>query len=231
MKKGILILVILFPFALHAQFAGWGRDFILNGEMEIVLKDGSRIHCNDVINGVKNTGNTGLDYRDIDYIFLIKTNVKGYTRYNRTLYKYINFKNKPKLVQVRLESPKLSFYRECPKMTGGAPDALGVFQPHGYTFRTFIVKSGDENASVLVLGKRRQNIPQIFPECKRLIQYQKDKSMRPYLSLEGIIYIYNGNCTEATPQDMENDKKAIKEAEQKSILEKYGYAAEDAAAN
>lgn len=219
MKKLLFLLVILFPVCIYAQYAGGtfsGKNYVLSGESEIILKNGESVTCKDKIDGTK-LGKTDIDYKDVDYIRLIKTNMSGFSKANGTTYKYVNIKNKPRLVLILAKSPKVSFYKERPKMTGGGYNAIGHFQPHGETYKVFMVKNGEENAQEVDFGKNMKNIAKIFPDCPRLIQYQKIKELRSLLSLQGIAYIYNNNCSNASPEDIKSDTEAIS----KIILEKY----------
>ncbi len=219
MKQKILFLfIILFPTIVSAQHAGGtfsGKSYVLMGESEIILKNGEKVICKDKIDGTK-LGKTDIDYKDVDYIRLIKTNLKGFSKTNGTTYKYVNIKNKPQLVLIIEESPKISFYKERSQMVGGGY-FMGHFQPNSETFKVFLVRNGEENAQEVDFGKNKKNIAKIFPDCPRLSQYQKDKELRSLLSFEGIIYIYNNNCSDASPEDIKSDTDAIS----KIITEKY----------
>ena len=199
-----------------------GKNYVLMGESEIVLKTGEKVITTDKIDGTK-LGKTDIDYKDVDYICLIKTSLRGggFEKANGSKYKYIDIKNKPQLVQIIYESPKISFYQERPKMTGGGYDAVGNFQQHGQTAKTFMLNNADGSVKEIDLGKNGKNIPKIFSDCPRLIQYQKDKNMRSLLSLVGIVYIYNNNCTEASPEDMQDDSEAIEKIRTGIYKERY----------
>lgn len=222
MKTTLILLFLTICLFMKAQHPGGGfsgKSYVLHGETEIILKDGSKVTCKDRINGV-DIGKTNIDYKNVDHIRLIKTSLKGFERANGSIYKFIRFKNKPQLVRVLEETPRLSFYVERPKMTGGGYNAIGQFQPHGVSARKiFMVKSGSDEAQIFDTGKNGKNIPILFPECPRLKQYQADNELRKMLSLLGIAYIYNNsNCEEANLKDIEKDKEGI-DAYIKSIEE------------
>lgn len=198
MKRLFFYLIIFIPSVLSAQHAGGtfsGSDFVLMGETEIVLKDSSKISSKDKIDGIK-IGKTNIDYNDVAYIRLVKTSLRGFESSNGSIYKYITVKNKPKLVKPIIETPKLSFYQERPKMTGGGYNAIGIFQPDGQKTKLFMIKDGAENAEEANFGKNFGNIPKLFPDCPKLLQYQKDKELRKQLTLTLICNIYNENCNE-----------------------------------
>lgn len=200
MKRLLFYVFVLIPSVLFGQHAGGtfsGSDYVLIGETEIVLKDGSKISCTDKIDGTE-IGKTNIDYKDVDYILLVKTSLRGFESHNGSIYKYIIIKNKPKLVNSIIETPKLSFYQERPKMTGGGYNAIGLYQTDGQKHRLFMIKDGAENAVEVKFGKNFKNIAKLFPDCPLLIRYQKDKKLRKELTLTMICSIYNGNCNEET---------------------------------
>lgn len=196
MKKLFFCLIIFIPSILLAQHAGGtfsGSDYVLLGETEIVLKDSSKISCKDKIDGI-DIGKTNIDYEDVAYIRLVKTSLRGYESHNGSIYKYIIVKNKPKLVNLIIETPGLSFYQERPKMTGGGYNAIGIFQSHGQKHKLFMIKNGAEDATEVDFGKNFKNIGKLFPDCPELLNYQKDKELRKRLTLTMICAIYNENC-------------------------------------
>ncbi len=84
MKKLLLFLIIFTPSILLAQYPGstFSKEgWVLVGETEIVLKDGSKVSCHDKI---KNTtiGKTDIDYANVDYIRLVKTKLRGFESHN-----------------------------------------------------------------------------------------------------------------------------------------------------
>lgn len=198
MKRLFFYLIIFIPSVLFAQHPGGtfsGSDYVLMGETEIVLKDGSKISCKDKIDGTE-IGKTNIDYKDVDHIRLVKTSLRGFESHDGFIYKYITVKDKPKLVNLIIETPELSFYQERPKMTGGGYNAIGLFQSHGQKHKLFMIKDGAENAVEVNFGKNFKNIAKLFPDCPKLIHYQKDKELRKELTLTMICSIYNGNCNE-----------------------------------
>lgn len=205
MKNLLTFFLLIIPLILCAQHPGGGfsgKDYVLHGESEIVLKDGTKVICKNRINGTK-IGKTNINYKDVDYIRLVKTSLRGFEFANGATYKFITVKNKPQLVKIVIETPRLSFYRERPKMTGGGHNALGQFQPHGVTNgKMFVIKDNNENAETLD-GK---NMDKLFSDCPRLIQYYNDKQLNEKLTIEKLAYIYNkGNCKEATEAEIQKE--------------------------
>lgn len=224
MKKILLLLItISLPVILYAQHPRGsfsGKNYVLQAETEITLKDGSKISCKDKIDGIK-IGKTNVDYKDVDYIRIVKVKGWGWKQANGTTYKYITIDNEPQLVRILVESPKLSFYMERPIMTGGGYNGNGTKQHDSGTYKVFMIKdTNDEikelnytnikkfvpNVEDLFLGKELINL---FPDCPRLIQYQKDMDMKDLLSIPNIVYIYNNSCSEANSEEMEVDKKEM----------------------
>lgn len=223
--KTILFAMFLLPTLLFAQgprgsFSS--KDFALKGGIEIVLKSGEKIPCKEKVDGTK-IGKTDIDYKDVDYIRLIKAGGWGWKSADETIYKYIIVKNKPLLVRVLIESPKLSFYLERPVMTGGGY-AGNVRQPDSGKYTVYVKKYTEEKLHKLYYTRVNSFVPKakelnigkgisnILSDCPRLIQYQKDKNMKSLLSFVSIAYLYNeNNCNEATPEEMAVDKKAIEE--------------------
>ncbi len=210
MKKLSFLLFILFiPFYTYAQYEGGSyasKSYVLLGETEIVLKNGQKVMCQDKIAGTK-LGNTDIDYKDVDYIRLVKTKLTAYSKMDGSIFKFIIVKDKPQLVLVIVESPNLSFYKERPKTHGGGSNAIGVYQPFTDTYDVFMIKNGETKK--VDFGDNWKNMKKIFPDCPRLIQYQQDKQLRKSLAFyEVIVYLYN-NCAEASPDDLKKDKYAI----------------------
>lgn len=206
----MICLFFIIPLVINAQHPGGsfsGKSYVLYGETEIVLKDSSKVICHDKIDGTK-LGKTGIDYKNVDRIRLVKTSLKGFNSANGTIYKFVQVKNKPQLVKILIETPRVSFYQERPKMTGGGHNALGQFQAHGVSDgKLFITKNNSEEALELYADK----ITKLFSDCPRLIQFQKDKELRKKLTLRRIGYIYNVDCKEATEEDIEKEDHAFNE--------------------
>ena len=223
MKKILFLSLLILPvilFAQHPRGSFSGKNFVLHGEMEIVLKDGSIVKNKDKVDGTK-IGKTNIDYKDVDYIHLIKTK-SGYKKAHETIYKYITVKGEPQLVRVLIESPQLSYYLERPIKSATVYNQ-GARITNSGKFTVFL-KKGDSDELMemyynpntnfvpfpheLTIGK---NIADFFPECPKLIQYQNDKELKDWLTLEASVYLYKKGCQEATPEEMEADLAVMKE--------------------
>lgn len=193
MKKLLLSFMLFIPVLLMAQHPGGGfsgSDYVLMGETQIVLKDGSSVTCKDNVDGVK-IGKTNIDYKDVDHILLVKTKLSGFDAHNGSIYKYITVKGKPKLVCLIVETPNLSFYQERPKMTGGGNPTSASYRPDGQKSNFFMIKDASEEADKVDFGKNYSNLDKIFPNCPRFVEYQKDKELRKELTFSKICEIYN----------------------------------------
>lgn len=196
MRLSLFILISLFSsfaYGQHPRSDFSSKSYVLCGESEIVLKNGDRIKNQDKISGTK-IGKTDINYEDVDYICLIKSSLKGYSSSNGSFYKYISIKNKPRLVKIVIESPKLSFYKERPKATGGGYNAIGLYQSPGTNSKTYMIKNADKNAQEVNFGRNFKNLAKLFPECPQLSQSRKEISQSPLNSFQMIIDIYNNDC-------------------------------------
>lgn len=202
-----MLLLAVTTSPLFAQSPGGtysGNGWHLNGECEITMKSGEKIQYNGKI---KNTEIEGLSigYADVDYITLVKTVFTGsFERFNGTRYRFVNIKDKPYLLQIRAEYPKCSIYTNRPHSGTGTQAHLNMLEDF------FMIKNGAKNAVKVKFGIDWKNIKNLFPDCPRLIQYQKDKMMRSKLSYKGIAYIYSYNCAEnATEEEKLRDLETL----------------------
>lgn len=200
MKKQLffLLFTVVTSFPLFAQFPGSthsGNGWHLRGECEITMKNGEKIQFDGKIKNTEIEG-SGIDYKDVDFITLVKTFYTGaFQRFNGTVYRYVNIKDKPCLLQIRAEYPRCSFYTNRPHSGTGSQTGLEMLED------LFMIKDGAKSAVKVQLGANYKNIKTLFPDCPRLIQYQKDKTMRGRLSYRGIAYLYSNSCTEAMTED------------------------------
>lgn len=95
MKKQLffLLFTVVTSFPLFAQFPGSthsGNGWHLRGECEITMKNGEKIQFDGKIKNTEIEG-SGIDYKDVDFITLVKTFYTGaFQRFNGTVYRYVN---------------------------------------------------------------------------------------------------------------------------------------------
>lgn len=124
-------------------------------------------------------------------------------------FKYIIIEDEPCLAEIIVETPMLKFYQTRPKMTGGGFNSGGMFQNHGTKLYPYFIKGKDNEAQPADFGKNLKNIGEYFSDCPRMIQYAKDKKIRPTFQMyTSMAYVFNGNCEEAS---VEQTKKDISE--------------------
>lgn len=207
-------------FAQHPRGSFSGKNYVLHGDMEIVLKDGRIVKNKNKVDG-KKIGKTNIDYSEVDYIHVIKAK-SGYKKANETIYKYITVKGEPQLVRVLIESPKLSYYLERPVSITTVYNQGARITKSG-KFTVFLKKGDSEELMELYYNPNTnfvpfpheltigKNIADFFSECPRFIQYQQDKEIISWLTLEASVYLYARSCEEATPEEREADLAVMKE--------------------
>lgn len=213
MKKLILFLGLFISLNLSAQYPRGdfaSKDYVLMGDTEIVMKDGTVVKCSDKVSG-KTIGKTNIDFKDVDYIRLIKTNMRTYEGFNGSIYKYIPIaKNKYQFMLVVTQTPEIAIYEERPLVTGTGQ----MNSPHGLKKTYFIKKAEDDFAQKINIGKKWKNAHKYFPDCPRILQHQKDKVSQKVFkkrsisaNLSMLIYIYRNGCQEATPEELEKERR------------------------
>lgn len=233
-KLLLFIISILYFGTINAQspkgtFGSKGYD--LKGKKEIVMKDGKTIICEEDITDTK-IGCENIDFKEVDYIRLIETTVEKFDYYNGEKFRYVPIgKGKYRLMHVVAESPELSFYTERPEMKGGLMNPGGrtskIVEEHTVV-QCYMMKEGDTEAQKIKLGYNWKNIGKLFPECTRLITYQKNKEFRDNairdnaeINLKVIFYIYNKGCEDVDETEVKKDIELIQKM-RKEIFDTMG---------
>jgi hypothetical protein len=182
------------------QRKGWE----LQGECEITMTSGEKRMFNGKIKNTEFEGDIAVDYLDVASITLVRTSIKpllkvnSLDRYNGSRFKYVYIDGKHHLLQIYAEDTGCSIY-------------CGRHYYQGNVTRRdhYMIRDGAEHAIKVDFGMYWKNIKKIFPGCPRLIQYQKDKQMRLYLSYKGIAYIYSHNCETPTDEEKRRDTEIM----------------------
>lgn len=215
MKKITLLIFFLLPIIMQAQHAGGNlasKDYILYGETEVVMKDGTKITCTDKINGTK-IGKTDIDYQDVDYIVLVKTITTGHSSHNGNRYKYVPIgKNKVRLMLIINESDKLSLYQQRPTLTGGGLGPSGHVKSDGQHSVYYMIRDGNPIAIKVDLGNKLKKVSKYFQDCPRVLKHIQNKESQFFLDKYNIIsnfrflkFLYNKGCDDPSPQEIKED--------------------------